>query len=79
LIEDSEIVRLEPGIVMHQSAIEEGRERIVTYLKENGEGTASDLKGVLGTTRKFAVPLLEHLDRAGVTRRSGSMRTLTGT
>jgi selenocysteine-specific elongation factor len=79
LIEDGEIVRLEPGIVMHKSAIEEGRERIVGYLKENGEGTASDLKSVLGTTRKFAVPLLEHLDRAGVTRRSGSTRTLTGT
>jgi selenocysteine-specific elongation factor len=78
LIEDGEIVRLEPGIVMHQTAIEEGRGRIVKYLKEHGEATASDLKGVLGTTRKFAVPLLEHLDRAGVTRRSGSMRTLTG-
>jgi selenocysteine-specific elongation factor len=78
LVEDGEIVRLEPGIVMHQSAIDEGRDRIVAYLKEHGEGTASDLKGVLGTTRKFAVPLLEHLDRAGVTRRSGSMRTLTG-
>jgi selenocysteine-specific elongation factor len=63
---------------MHQTAIEEGRGRIVKYLKEHGEATASDLKGVLGTTRKFAVPLLEHLDRAGVTRRSGSMRTLTG-
>ncbi|MFC1800251.1 SelB C-terminal domain-containing protein, partial [Candidatus Eisenbacteria bacterium] len=78
LIEDGEIVRLEPGIVMHESAIEAGKERVTAYLKEHGEGTASDLKTALGTTRKFAVPLLEHLDRAGVTRRSGSTRTLTG-
>ncbi len=78
LIEDGEIVRLEPGIVMHESAITAGRERVRAYLREHGEGTASDLKTTLGTTRKFAVPLLEHLDRAGVTRRSGSIRTLTG-
>jgi selenocysteine-specific elongation factor len=28
----------------------------------------------LGTSRKYAVPLLEHLDRTGVTRRSGDLR-----
>ena len=76
LVEESEIVRLEPGLVVHETAITEGAARIVAYLKEHSEATASDLKGALGTTRKYAVPLLEHLDRIGITRRRGDKRTL---
>ena len=76
LIEDGRIVRLEPGLVVHAAAVEEARTRITSYLSQHGDATASDLKGVLGTTRKYAVPLLEHLDRLGITRRQGSTRTL---
>jgi selenocysteine-specific elongation factor len=78
LVEDGEAVRLEPGLVMHTTAVEEATARIRAYLKEHGEATVSDLKTVLGTTRKFAVPLLEHLDRIGVTRRKDDKRTLAG-
>jgi selenocysteine-specific elongation factor len=39
-----------------------------------GELTVADLKDRLGVSRKFAVPLLEHLDRLGVTRRKGDVR-----
>jgi selenocysteine-specific elongation factor len=41
----------------------------------NGEGlTVSQLKDHLGITRKYAIPLCEHLDRRGYTRRSGDFR-----
>jgi selenocysteine-specific elongation factor len=30
----------------------------------------------LGTTRKYAVPFCEYLDRVGVTRRAGDLRIL---
>ncbi|MFH1311865.1 MAG: selenocysteine-specific translation elongation factor [Candidatus Eisenbacteria bacterium] len=76
LINDGEITRLEPGLVVHSTAIEEARSRIEEYLREHGEATVSDLKGVLGTSRKYAVPLLERLDRLGITRRQGANRTL---
>jgi selenocysteine-specific elongation factor len=76
LLEDGEVVRLEPGLVMHDSAVDTAKDKIRAYLAEHGEATASDLKGVLGTTRKYAVPLLELLDRMGVTRRRGNSRVL---
>jgi selenocysteine-specific elongation factor len=76
LIEDGEITRLEPGLIVHSDAIEEAKKRVTEYLGVHHEATASDLKGVLGTSRKYAVPLLERLDRLGVTRRSGDKRTL---
>ncbi len=53
------------------------RNRIVAKLKEGGTGlTVADIRDILGTTRKFAVPLCEYLDRVGVTRRNGDFRTL---
>jgi selenocysteine-specific elongation factor len=41
--------------------------------------TVAQLRDLLGTTRKYAVPIAEHLDRAGVTRREGDMRYLAST
>jgi selenocysteine-specific elongation factor len=76
LIQDGEIVRLEPGLIMHAEAIEAAKAKISDYLGEHGEATASGLKNALGTTRKYAVPLLEHLDRLGFTRRRGDKRSL---
>jgi selenocysteine-specific elongation factor len=36
--------------------------------------TVSAFREALGTSRKFAVPLLEHFDRTGITRRDGDLR-----
>ena len=38
--------------------------------------TVAEIRDLLGTTRKYAVPLCEYLDRAGVTRREGDLRLL---
>jgi selenocysteine-specific elongation factor len=36
----------------------------------------SELRPVLGTTRRILIPLLEHLDKLRVTVRAGDMRRL---
>jgi hypothetical protein len=36
--------------------------------------TVSTLRERLGTSRKFAIPLAEWLDREGITRRRGDLR-----
>lgn len=38
--------------------------------------TVSEIRDLLGTSRKYAVPLCEHLDRIGFTRRQGNLRAL---
>jgi selenocysteine-specific elongation factor len=40
--------------------------------------TVSAFRELLGTTRKYAVPLLEYFDQQGVTRRQGDLRVLRG-
>ena len=36
----------------------------------------AELRDLMGTTRKFAVPIGEYLDRIGWTRREGDARTI---
>jgi selenocysteine-specific elongation factor len=50
--------------------------RVVDLIADGGPATVSQLREVLGTSRKFAVPFLERLDAAGVTRRTGDTREL---
>ena len=43
-----------------------------------GPASAADLKDAMGTSRKYAIPLLEHFDAQGITRRVGDARELVG-
>ncbi len=52
------------------------RSRVRAKLADGSSLTMAELRDLLGTTRKYAVPLGEYLDRAGVTRREGDTRRL---
>jgi selenocysteine-specific elongation factor len=51
-------------------------ETIRKDIAENGAATVSDLRQLLGTNRRVIVPLMEYLDRIGVTVRRGDLREL---
>jgi len=51
-------------------------ELIRQYIRNNGPATVSDLRQEVGCSRRIIVPLLERLDRDGVTTRNGDVRTL---
>jgi selenocysteine-specific elongation factor len=53
-------------------------ERLAALEAEVGPFTAAQAKAAWGTTRRFAIPLLEHLDAARLTAFDGHHRTLTG-
>jgi selenocysteine-specific elongation factor len=51
--------------------------RTISERLRTGTGlTVAEIRDLLGTTRKFAVPICEHLDRIGLTRREGDLRVL---
>jgi selenocysteine-specific elongation factor len=58
------------------SQIDEIRARVEALFRERERMTAADFRDVLGTSRKYAVPLLEWLDARAVTIRNGDYRTL---
>jgi selenocysteine-specific elongation factor len=70
------LVHVAGDLYLHGEAEAEMR-RLVTERLAGGPGlTVAEIRDLLGTTRKFAVPLCEYLDRAGVTRREGDLRLL---
>ncbi len=58
------------------SQIAEIRARVTEHLRERRQMTAAEFRDILGTSRKYAVPLLEWLDSHAVTVRNGDYRTL---
>jgi selenocysteine-specific elongation factor len=49
-----------------------------SYLRCHDQATVAELKDVMQVSRKYAVPLLEYLDAAYVTKRDGNLRSLAG-
>ena len=76
LIDTGEVIDVSPEVVL--SAVQFNRFKLVVrqHLRKNGEATASDLRKALETTRRILIPLLEKLDRDGVTARRGDVRVL---
>jgi selenocysteine-specific elongation factor len=70
------LVPIVDELYLHAEAEAEMRRRITEKLKEGKGLTVAEIRDLLGTTRKYAVPLCEHLDRVGVTRRDGDLRFL---
>ena len=55
---------------------EHGITLIDTHFPGKGEEIAAELKEAMGVSRKHAIPVLEHFDDTGVTRRVGDAREL---
>jgi selenocysteine-specific elongation factor len=66
------VVRVAPDLVFLPVVIERA-EAIVADAREKGI-TVSAFREALGTSRKFAVPLLGWFDQRGITRREGDLR-----
>ncbi len=74
LTDSAGIKRVPPFFFFHQSIIGELNERVRTYFAGQEEMRVGDFKDLIGVSRKQAVPLLEYMDQARITRRSGDVR-----
>jgi selenocysteine-specific elongation factor len=62
------------NVVFSANALLEARERVVEALRERGRLSVADIRDLLGSTRKYVLPIVGWLDREGVTRRRGDDR-----
>jgi selenocysteine-specific elongation factor len=74
LADAGEVVRLQEDLIIGASILDEARRRTVEHLRANGKLTVAEFRDLLGTTRKYALPLLEWMDEQKVTRRAGDER-----
>ena len=77
LLREKVLVRVSAELVFHGAALERLSGMLKEYKKAKGEriGVPS-FKELTGITRKYAIPLLEYLDRQRVTRRAGDERVI---
>jgi selenocysteine-specific elongation factor len=73
LLREHAVVDLD-GIVFAAGALDEARRRVQAALRDRGTVTVADVRDLLGSTRKYVLPILKQLDAEGVTRRRGDDR-----
>jgi selenocysteine-specific elongation factor len=78
LCEHQRLIRVEGTLLFHRDAVDQARERLVEFIRNEGRLESVRFKYLLDTSRKFAIPLLDYFDRIGVTRRDGHTRYLKG-
>lgn len=75
LAERGAVVRLDDRIWMHRDAVEAGKRAALQLFQKAPAFSTMDFRDALGVSRKFAVPLVDYLDKIRFTVRSGNNRT----
>lgn len=74
LLRTGELVKISEELYFLKEVLLEAREKVIGYLREKGEITVGEVRDLLQTSRKYALPLLEYFDREKLTRRIGDKR-----
>jgi selenocysteine-specific elongation factor len=77
LLREKSLVRVSPELIFHRQALAQLKEQLGAYKNAKGDRiSVPTFKELTGVTRKYAIPLLEYLDRERVTRRAGDERVI---
>ena len=76
LIDQGKVVRVTDGVVFDARTYREMTDRIVQHLKDQGNITVAEARTMFDTSRKYILPLLEHMDQQQIPRRTGDERVL---
>jgi selenocysteine-specific elongation factor len=76
LLRDKVLIKLSDELAFHRGALELLRRQMAAYKLKSATIDVAKFKELTGVSRKYAIPLLEYLDREHVTRRVGDARTI---
>jgi selenocysteine-specific elongation factor len=76
LLRDKVLVKISDDLVFHRDALADLRKRMAAEKAKSSRLDVARFKDLTGVTRKYAIPLLEYLDREHVTRRVGDERVI---
>jgi len=76
LMRDRVLVKLADDLVFHRDALEALRKQVIAQKSTTPKLNVGSFKDLIGVSRKYAIPLLEYLDRERVTRRVGDERVI---
>ena len=76
LVERRQVVKVSDNVVFSTAAFDEMVGRIGEHIRSQGKIGLVEVKDMFNTSRKYAVALMEYLDRQGITQRVGDERVL---
>jgi selenocysteine-specific elongation factor len=76
LLRDKILVKISDDLVFHHDALADLRKRMAAEKAKSPKLDVGRFKDLAGVSRKYAIPLLEYLDREHVTRRVGDERVI---
>jgi selenocysteine-specific elongation factor len=74
LLREKSLIKISDDLVFHRSALDQLRRQIGAHKTKSSTIDVAAFKDMTGVSRKYAIPLLEYLDRERVTRRVGDSR-----
>jgi selenocysteine-specific elongation factor len=76
LLREAVLIKISEEMVFHHKAMEELKQKVREYKSKSPRIDVAHFKELTGVSRKYAIPLLEYLDREHVTRRAGEDRII---
>jgi selenocysteine-specific elongation factor len=74
LLREKSLIKISDDLVFHRTALEQLRRQIGAHKTKSPTIDVAAFKDMTGVSRKYAIPLLEYLDRERVTKRVGDSR-----
>jgi len=74
LVYRGEVIKTAGGVVFAAAAFNQMVSLILTHIKKNGKITVAEARDLLGSSRKYVLALLEHMDEMKLTKRVGDER-----
>lgn len=74
LLRQSILIKIADDIYFHCNVLNKAKQMLADYFKTNKEISIGEIRDLLTTSRKYAMPLLEYFDRQRLTRRIGDLR-----
>ena len=78
LAEEGRVVRINDSLYLDKAVLEAIKADLLKHLQEKKEIIVAEFRDIAKTSRKFAVPILEHFDSQKLTQRIGDKRVLRG-
>jgi selenocysteine-specific elongation factor len=76
MLRDKLLIKVSEDLVFHRKTLEELKQQVSGWKSSSPKIDVSRFKDLVGVSRKYAIPLLEYLDREHVTRRAGDERII---
>ena len=76
LISQGKVIKVNDSVVFSVSAYQSMTAQIIDHIKASGSITVAEARTIFDSSRKYILPLMEHLDQQRITRRQGDERVL---